>query len=526
MKIAEAIASTLLRDAVVVAGARGLDNEIAWVHMVDHPDIANWVTPGQLLLSTGYNWPKDDAAAERLVQALADKGLAGVVLAVPEFLAHFSPATLAVADRLGLPLLELPWHVPFSSITQEAHARIIRDQSAIIERSEAIHLALTHAAINAHSLDDLAHALARLLDRDVNFVDQDGQLLGGVDASAGRRDLERRFMQALCLTPAFRRIQDSVSPVAIEGDGALGVPRRLGSPVRIGGELVAIVWVDEGASPLAELDVRATEHASIIAALHLSHARALHLQEERLGYTFVASLLEGRFDEGPTSLQRARLNGWDPTADYRVCLILLDEPLPLPREGMIRLERYVERLRRHLKSVGEPALLFVSLNQITFLLRAHQDPDAVWKLLSSRGSAMAVSRVHRGAAGIHQGGADVASLSPLLKPGRIHHFEEVLFPRALMGDASARSLFITRKLGPLRDGARNEPLLATLAALCDEGFQLAATARRLSIHISTLRYRVERIESTLGLSLDSPGTRFEIQVAMTLMQLAEDQEPR
>lgn len=521
MNIAEAIASTLLRDAVVVAGARGLGNEIAWVHMVDHPDIAKWVTPGQLLLSTGYNWPKEDEAASELVRALADRGLAGVVLAVPEFLAHFSPATKAAADRIGLPLLELPWHVPFSSITQEVHARIIRDQSAIIERSEAIHLALTHAAINANSLDDLAHALGKLLGRDVNFVDQDGQLLGGVDPSATRRETERRFMQALTLSPAFRRVQDSVSPVAIEGDAALGVPRRLGSPVRIGGELVAIVWVDEGAAPLGELDVRATEHASIIAALHLSHTRALHMQEERLGYTFVASLLEGRFDEGPASLQRARLNGWDPAADYRVCLILLDEPLPLPREGMIRLERYVERLRRHLKSVGEPALLFVSLNQITFLLRAHQDPEAVWKILSSRGSAMAVSRVHRGAPGIAQGGADVASLSERLKPGRIHHFEEVLFPRALLGDANARRLFIAKKLGPLRGGSKSEPLLATLSALCEEGFQLAATARRLDIHISTLRYRVERIESALGLSLESQADRFEVQVAMMLMQLTE-----
>lgn len=521
MNLAEAIASTLLRDAVVVAGARGLGNEIAWVHMVDHPDIANWVTPGQLLLSTGYNWPKDDDSAAALVQALADKGLAGVVLAVPEFLAHFSPATIAVADLRGLPLLELPWDVPFSSITQEAHARIIREQSAIIERTEAIHLALTHAAINANSLDDLAHALAKLLKRDVNFVDQDGLLLGSVDPSAAHRETERKFMQALGLTAAFRRIQDSVSPVAIEGDAALGVPRRLGSPVRIGGELVAIVWVDEGNAPLGELDVRATEHASIIAALHLSHMRALHTQEERLGYTFVASLLEGRFEEGPSSLQRARINGWDPAADYRVCLILLDEPLPLPREGMIRLERYVERLRRHLRSVGEPALLFVSLNQITFLLRAHQDPDAVWKLLSSRGSAMAVSRVHAGAAGMAQGGADVNSLSELLKPGRIHHFEEVVFPRALMGDASARSLFIAKKLGPLR-GSKREPLLATLAVLCEEGFQLAASARRLGIHISTLRYRVERIESALDLSLEVQANRFEIQVAMMLMQLTEE----
>ena len=519
MDLATALQSTVLRDARVVAGHEALTNEIRWVHMVDHPDIAAWVKPGYLLLSTGYNWPRDDDACASLIRALKERGLAGIVLAVPNFLEHFPMSALATAQEIGLPLLELPWDVPFSAITEEIHANIIRNQSELIERSEEIHRALTNTAVMANSLDDLAKALGGLLVRAVNFVDPDGLVLGADADASDRQGRERAYMRLLDRKVILRKIQDSVTPILIDPQPEAGMPRRLGCPIRIRGEMVAIVFVDEGDTPLGELDIRATEHASIIGALHLAHMRALHLQEERLGYALVGTLLEGRFEETPSALERARLSGWDPAGAYRVCLVLLDEPLPLSREGFLRRERWVDRLRKYLESVGQAPLIFVSLNQITFLLSSGTPPEPLWRVLGSRGAALAVSRVQTGAAGIAVGGSDVNSLCGLLKPGKIHHFTEVMFPRALLGDADARMLFIQTKIGPLLSEKKSEALLETLEALCEEGFQLANTARRLGIHISTLRYRVERIEAMLGTTLEDQSNRFQLQVAVALHRL-------
>lgn len=522
MDIATALQATVLRDAQVVAGHNALGNEIRWVHMVDHPDIAAWVRPGYLLLSTGYNWPREDSEARQLVLALKERELAGVVLAVPHFLEHFPESSVRAANEAGLPLLELPWDIPFSAITEEIHANIIRHQNEIIERSEEIHRALTNAAVMANSLDDLAKALGKLLGRAVNFIDPDGLVLGSSADGTNAQGDERAYMQALNSKVILRKIQDSVCPILIDAQPEVSVPRRLGCPIRIRGELAAIVFIDEGEAPLGELDIRATEHASIIGALHLAHMRALHLQEERLGYTLVGSLLEGRFEETPSALERARISGWDPAGEYRVCLVLLDEPLPLSREGFLRRERWVDRLRKYLESVGESQLIFVYLNQITFLLSTRAIPDQLWRVLGSRGAALAVSRPHSGAQGMATGGRDVNSLYPLLKPGKIHHFTEVMFPRALMGDADARNLFIQSKLGPLLNGKKSEALLETLEALCEEGFQLANTSRRLGIHISTLRYRVERIETMIGTTLEDQSNRFELQVAVALHRLMEE----
>ena len=191
MDLAALLTHTVLNRATVAAGAGALHAEVSWVHLVDHPDITGWIKPGHLLLTTGYHWPySTDAQAQRaLIQALQAAGLAGVILAVPRFLDHFPVDAIDEANRVGLALLELPWDVPFSQVTEEVHARIIGNQHAMLVRSEAIHRALTNAAARQASLTELAGVLSELLDRDVTFTAPDGALLGARDTSALRQSI-------------------------------------------------------------------------------------------------------------------------------------------------------------------------------------------------------------------------------------------------------------------------------------------------------------------------------------------------
>lgn len=376
------------------------------------------------------------------------------------------------------------------------------------------------AALATNSLPDLARSLAALLNRSVNFVDQEGALLGAQQMTESDRQRERSYVQVLHGTGGLKRVQDSVAPLVLDAVPDLAISRRLACPIRIGGGLCAIVWVDEESRPFDANDLRATEHAAIVAALHIAHMRALNEQEERLGYAFVGSLLEGKFEDTIMARNRAAINGWNEAAHYRACLILLDEPLPLQREGLLRVERFVQRLRQDLRRTGAPELLFVSLNQITVLLPESHDPEKLWQGLGSKGAAMAVSRVHRSPAGMALAWSDVQSMVDLLRPGRVHHFDEVLFPQALLGDPDARKIFLDKRLRPLRE-EKTGVLLETLEALCDEGFQLAGASRRLGIHISTLRYRLERIETVLAVSLEDQAIRFELQVALAMLRFTE-----
>jgi purine catabolism regulator len=522
MKLDTAIRETVLREAQVVAGEHDLEREISWVHMVDHPDIADWVKPGELLLTTGYNWPDEEAASRGLVKKLSEIGLAGVVLAVPHFREHFSPEAIAEADRVGLPLLELPWAVQFSQVTHEILAKIINFQSEIIERSEQLHRALTNAAVSASSLSDIATALCNLLGRAVTFSDTSGHVLGGSGSAEDLAELEPRLLSAVRDDSTSVDLTNVERPTKVAFREASRVRQRLSLPVRLHDHAVALIWLDLDDSEMDELDSRAIEHASVVAALHLMHQRQLTQQEDRLGYALVAGLLDGEFDPSTSALERAKVSGWSQSKQYRVCLVLLDEPIPLTTEGLERRERFVENLKRQLRAKQLPVLLALWLNQIKFIVPSDASLDALWESVSDRRAAMAVSRVHAGVSGMAVGAKDVDALVSTLRPGRLHHFDEILFPRALMGDADARDMLVERLVTPLAGNRRGESLLETVCTLADEGFQLANTAKALGIHISTLRYRLERIEAILSISLEDPGLRFQLQVAMALYRLRED----
>src|SRR5687767_14699387 len=136
MKLTDAQSLTVLRRARIVAGERGLHREVRWVHIVDMPDVLHWVRPGQLLLTTGYSWSRDPDQQRALIRALAEKDLAGVGLAVPRFFDHFPETFRDEAEKLDLPLLEIPWEIPFALITEELHTLILSEQTRLIEQSE------------------------------------------------------------------------------------------------------------------------------------------------------------------------------------------------------------------------------------------------------------------------------------------------------------------------------------------------------------------------------------------------------
>ena len=199
--------------------------------------------------------------------------LAGVVMAVPYFREHFTPAAIDEANRCNLPLLELPWEVPFSEITHDVLARIINLQAEIIRRSDLIHRTLTSAAIDANNLQGLAVALTRALERSATVVSADGTVLGASQADCDELH-ERALMSRLQQHGSLNTIFNSNAPVLF--DQRFGFAQaRLGGPVRLGGDVIGVVWLAGATHAFEELDSRALEHASVIAALHLTHQREL-----------------------------------------------------------------------------------------------------------------------------------------------------------------------------------------------------------------------------------------------------------
>ena len=533
MELEDVLALDVLRPATTVAGKAGLSREVRWVHVVDIPNPFPWLRPRQLLLTTGYGWPQEGEAQREMIRRLEALELAGVCLAVPHFFPHFPSACVEEADVVGLPLIEVPWQVPFTKITEEAHRVLLGEQYEAIRRADLIHRELTRTATGAPSLAELASTLGRLIEHSVTIEDRDGRLLAASEPVADADGVRTSTLSAGATPPGvmerlrsqgvLERVARSPRPVKVAAMPELGMAERVAQAIRVGERVIGVLWVMEAGAPLSDLDLRAAEHAAVVAALHIAHQRQIASLEGRFARTFFDTLLEGTVSLDPQRQERARLFGFDAEAAHRVGILLMDEVLPLTHEALARRDQAGEGVKRIVSDLGGTALVSFALNRVVFLLppESATEPEL---LQVAPNAAVAIGGIHSGSAGVHASFLEASSLLEYLRPGTSLRYEHFVVPRVLLGDEEARARLVEAVLGPLRVRG-GERLARTLLAWAEAGFEQRRTAHKLGLHVNSVRYRLDRIAELSGLVLDDPETRFRIQLARHVLSAAHN-DPR
>jgi DNA-binding PucR family transcriptional regulator len=91
---------------------------------------------------------------------------------------------------------------------------------------------------------------------------------------------------------------------------------------------------------------------------------------------------------------------------------------------------------------------------------------------------------------------------------------------ASIEDIDAVEEYVTELLGDLQsyDARRGSELVRTLTCYLDAGGRHESAAAALSVHPSTLKYRLQRIREISGHELLDPGTQFELHLATRAWQ--------
>ena len=92
------------------------------------PDAPNWLNGGELVLTTMINLPTDPAEQEQYIQAMADKGVAGLALAVGRYVDRAPDNLREVAELNHFPLIEIPYQARFVDIARATNERISQEE--------------------------------------------------------------------------------------------------------------------------------------------------------------------------------------------------------------------------------------------------------------------------------------------------------------------------------------------------------------------------------------------------------------
>jgi hypothetical protein len=102
---------------------------------------------------------------------------------------------------------------------------------------------------------------------------------------------------------------------------------------------------------------------------------------------------------------------------------------------------------------------------------------------------------------------------PSERPTRV---AEHLATMVVLGDRELAQALVTQRLAPLvaLPDAERDRLLETLDAWLRHQRHTPAIADELHVHPQTVRYRVNRLRELLGDTIDTPGGRFELELAL------------
>jgi sugar diacid utilization regulator len=240
-------------------------------------------------------------------------------------------------------------------------------------------------------------------------------------------------------------------------------------------------------------------------------------QEEAARREFIDDLLHGRGDAGHLAARSERF-GLRLSRAHAVAVATgpakYDETDPVPRQVESALFGRFEN-RRILFTTKDGRMVCIAPGDqgdvlTHFAKQAHAATD---------GGQVAIGRPRPGAVGIGHSyeealnALDVAQRmgfnDPLLRAADL-----LVFP-VLARDRQALMDLVRSTLSPLeqaRGGA--QPLLDTLTAYFDTGCVAAETARRLSLSVRALTYRLERVHTLTGTDPTDPGHRYTLQTAV------------
>ncbi|MGD9954834.1 MAG: PucR family transcriptional regulator [Candidatus Nanopelagicales bacterium] len=485
----------------VLAGAGSLDRPVRWVAVSELEDPGPFLEGGELVLTTGMRLPTTGAACASYVGRLVAAEAAALGLGVGLTHADVPAALVRAAEAQGLPLVKVPEQTPFIAVTKAVSRLLAAEEYDEAARGFTAQRELIRAALTADDGGSAA-VVARLAKHVGGFalvLDPSGAVVHASPPSAVGRAAE------LAGEVARLRPRGLLASAVVSGADEYVVLQPLGVRGKARGFLAV------GAPrPLSANDQAVVNLAVSLLSLSLARSEGRTASERGVRAAAVRLLLDGH----SRSLPLDQL-GWGPLRSRPVRLVVARALDAEAASVAAAEERLVEVLPGSAVAGG--------------LLG--DDPAAVLAVApasvvdAAGGLAAADDDVVR-AAGIGDLAEtdDPASLGRSLARARralaaggdgLRRYDDLGGGLEALLDPAAADAWAAALLAPLDQPGERADLAATLHAWLGRHGQVDAAAADLGVHRHTVRHRLRRAEALLGRSLDDPGVRAELWLALT-----------
>lgn len=497
----------------VVAGAEQLDAPVRWVHVSELHDPTPWLRGGELLLTTGMGIGSSPGEQRRYVGRLVEAGVVGLGFGIGFGFASAPRGIISAAEAAGLPVLEVPFPVPFVAISEAVSTHLAEERLHEAQLSLRVNERLAQLVSDGAGPADVLAEVSDMTGGWALLFDRRGE----VQAGAGRHPDPMTVWSGL--PEGLRRGTGPQSAADVAPGGT-----TVGLVVSAGKRHEGVLAFGKPAV-LDPRDKIVVHHAVNVLALLLVMRRAVIDTERRVAGDVLQEIFSGRLT-GEELRRRLGLLGFD--GSQPVAVIAAEYDGAVGAEALEELSwRLDAALGKRVATVrtstvnGRAVALIAGSDVAEACARAMDElaqetggPDGVphfgigeeVEVTDARRSYLsAVFAIKSALTGSTADPRDLGSYSFLLASQS---------RPALEG-------FVRSVIGPMldHDAERGSDLVGSTKAFIELGGRWEHGAERLGVHRHTLRYRVKQVETLLGRDLSNAEDRMEIWLALKALDV-------
>ncbi|PFK54938.1 PucR family transcriptional regulator [Bacillus thuringiensis] len=537
MKLYDIMKIPIFDQAKLIAGHKGVEQEVYTVNMMDAPDIIHFLKRNELLVTSAYHFKDDMYALRELIIQMKKQGCTALGIKTKRFLQEIPEEIISLADEIYFPIIELPFDIGLGDLVNQTLSYILDMRTNELHQAMQIHQQFSNHIISGKGINMILENLSSLIQLPVVLLDYHLRPISEHNnTKASIQSLKKFFINGRKLP---------LSTIEIVTFSLLTKTRDTVSifPIYTQNNQYSYLVIDGFISPLNRSMVLAVEQAANVLAFELIKEHSLRQYSRRIQDEFFTNVINSVFSTQDEIINLGKEFNLSFDQKY-ICII---GKIDIKEFTMSFMEYQEEKdliydlIEEELNSYTANVHLFIKGDMYVLLVNC----DGIWRQTEKERMISLLKNIQVKiytyfqksiSFGIANSSEQLLHISHSFKEATdAFYYGEISGSKEFIEIYQAKEISAILRMIPQEQlkkfyestlhslANENEKdhavLLHTLSVYLETHCAISETAKRLFLHRNTVIYRLEKCEEILGRNIKDPNETLQLRIAFRIKPL-------
>ncbi|MBZ3766336.1 PucR family transcriptional regulator [Bacillus cereus] len=537
MKLYDIMKIPIFDQAKLIAGHKGVEQEVYTVNMMDAPDIIHFLKRNELLVTSAYHFKDDMYALRKLIIQMKKQGCTALGIKTKRFLQEIPEEIISLADEIYFPIIELPFDIGLGDLVNQTLSYILDMRTNELHQAMQIHQQFSNHIISGKGINMILENLSSLIQLPVVLLDYHLRPISEHNnTKASIQNLKKFFINGRKLP---------LSTIEIVTFSLLTKTRDTVSifPIYTQNNQYSYLVIDGFISPLNRSMILAVEQAANVLAFELIKEHSLRQYSRRIQDEFFTNVINSVFSTQDEIINLGKEFNLSFDQKY-ICII---GKIDIKEFTMSFMEYQEEKdliydlIEEELNSYTANVHLFIKDDMYVLLVNC----DVIWRETEKEQMISLLKNIQVKiysyfqksiSFGIANSSEQLLHISHSFKEAtdafyygemsgskefiEIYQAKEISAILRMIPQEQLKKFYESTLHSLAKENEKDHSvLLHTLSVYLETHCAISETAKRLFLHRNTVIYRLEKCEEILGRNIKDPNETLQLRIAFRIKPL-------